>query len=228
MFQTTVSDEVDAFVDGVRNGVSSALQSAIEFLPNLIGAILILVVGWFVARLIKAGFERFFKAVGLDRLLARAGLTDTLERAGYSASSLAARVVYWIALLVVFLMASQTLEIANLSELLTSLIAFLPLLVVAIIIVIVAAALGAFLADLVRPYGDRQQISWLASAVRFAMIAFGVFAALNTVNVAEEIVNTLFIAIVATLGVTVAVSFGVGGIQAARGWWERTLPPAGE
>ncbi len=212
------------FFDGIEDGLNNAWQGIVGFAPKLIGALLILLIGWFVARLIRSAVETILTRVGFDRLLDRAGLSNTLKNAGYSASGLVARIIYWIALLIVFLMAAETLDIGALTELLQGLIAYLPLIIVAMVIIVVAAALGAFVADLVKPWADQQNIGWLDNAVRWAILGFGIFASLNTLNVAEEIVNTLFIALLATVGVSLAIAFGVGGIKAAEGWWNRMLP----
>jgi len=218
------SDGVSDLFDGVTEGLTNAWQSVIEFIPKLIGALVILLVGWFIARLVRNGFERFFHRVGLDRLLDRAGLNTAMEGAGYTASGLTARVIYWMALLVVFLLAAQTLRIGQLSELLGNLIAYLPLVVAAIIILIVAAAIGSFIAELAGPFAEEHGVAWLPRIARWAVIGFGVFASLNTLNLAAEIVNILFLALVGTVAVTVAISFGVGGIKAAESWWTRMLP----
>ena len=146
------------------------------------------------------------------------------QAAGYTATDLAARAIYWIALLVVFLFTAEALDVEYFSDILTGLIGYLPLVVVAIVIVIVAAALGAFLADLSAPWSQERHIRWLPATARWMVIGLGVFAALNTLNIADEIVNTLFIAVVGTVGATLVIAFGVGGISAAKEWWSRVLP----
>ena len=211
-------------IDGLSSGLENAGETILSFLPRLIGALIILIVGWLVARLVHRAFQRLFKAVGLDALLERAGLADRLQAAGYTATDLAARVIYWIALLVVFLLTAEALDVEYLSDILTDLIGYLPLVVVAIVVVIVAAALGAFLAELAIPWSQERHIRWLPATARWAVIALGVFVALNTLNIAEEIVNTLFVAVVGTVGAILVIAFGVGGISAAKEWWSRVLP----
>ena len=183
-----------------------------------------LLVGWLVARLIHRVATRVFSTIGLDRLLDRAGLAERMKAAGVSATDLVARAVYWIMLLVVLLLAAQTLEIEHLSDLLSGLISYLPLVVVAIIIVIVAAAVGAFIAEVSTPWSQDHSIRWLPAVARWMVIGFGALAALNTLNIAEDIVNILFIAVVGTVGGTLAIAFGVGGIPEARRWWKSVLP----
>ena len=211
-------------IDGVSTGLQDAWQDVITFAPKLLGAVVILLIGWIVSRFIHRAALRLLKGVGLDRLLERAGLAERLRAVGYTATDLVARAVYWIALLVVFLLAAQTLEVEHLSDLLTALIAYLPLVIVAMVIVIVSAAIGAFLSEISTPWSQDHSIRWLPELARWMVIAFGALAALNTLNIAEEIVNTLFIAVVGTLGATFAIAFGVGGISAAQKRWSRMLP----
>lgn len=212
------------FLDGASSGLEDAWQDVITFLPKLFGTVVILVVGWLVARFVHRMASRVLNTIGLDRLLDKAGLADRMKAAGVTAADLVARAVYWMLLLVVLLLASQTLEIEHLSDLLSGLISYLPLVVVAIIIVIVAAAVGAFLAEISTPWSRDHSIRWLPSVARWMVIGFGALAALNTLNIAEDIVNILFIAVVGTIGVTIAIAFGVGGISEAREWWKQILP----
>ena len=209
---------------GFSNGLETAGQDLLAFVPKLIGALLILIVGWIIARVIHRVILRLLKAVGLEQLLDRAGLAQRMQAVGYTATDLAARAAYWIVLLVVVRLAAQTLEVEYLSEILTTLIAYLPLVVVAVIIMIVAAALGAFFAELSIPWSQESHIRWLPEAARWLVVVLGAFAALDTLNIAEQIVNTLFIAVAGTVGLTLVISFGVGGISAAKEWWGRMLP----
>ena len=215
---------MDDFVDGVSGGLQQAWQDVITFLPRLFGAVVVLLVGWVLSRLIHQGASRLLQGVRLDRILERAGLAKRLKQAGITAADLVARAVYWAALLVVLLLAAQTLQVEHLSNLLSALISYLPLVVVAIIIVIVSAAIGAFLAEVSTPWSRDHSLGWLPETARWMVIGFGALAALNTLNIAEEIVNTLFIGVVATVGVTLSISFGIGGIPVAREWWRRVLP----
>ena len=212
------------FIDGVSSGIQEAWQDVITFVPKFIGALVILFVGWLIARIVYRGASRLLQGVGLDRLLERAGLGERIKSAEITAADLVARAIYWFLLLVVLLLAAQTLEVDHLSSLLSALISYLPLVVVAIIIVIVASAIGAFLAEVSTPWSRDHSIRWLPEVARWMVIGFGALAALNTLNIAEEIVNTLFIAVVSTVGVSIAIAFGVGGIPVARKWWERILP----
>ena len=216
------------FVDGITEGLGNAASNAATFAPKLIGALIILLVGWFIARIIRNVVEKILVRVGMDRLLERAGFSDTLRNAGHSASGLISKIIYFIALLVVVLMAADALGIESLTTLLAGLIAYMPLVAIAVVIVVVAAAVGSFVAEIAKPWADAQGVPWVAAAARWAFLIIGGFAALNTLNVASDIVNTLFIAVVATSGVAAAIAFGVGGIRPAEAMWRRMLPSDNE
>ncbi len=213
-----------SFFDGLEEGLESAGQAVTDFLPKLVGALLILIIGWIIAKIVRNILRRLLDRVGVNTAFDRAGLSGPLSTAGYSGARLIATIVYVIMLFVVFLLAAEALAVERLSELLSDLVAYLPLVIVAAIIVVITAAVGAFLSDLARPWANQQGVPWLAPAIRWALIAFGIIAALNTLNVGEEIVNTLFTVIVAAAGLAFAVAFGVGGIDTAKLWWRKLAP----
>ena len=101
----------------------------------------------------------------------------------------------------------------------------LPLIFVAVALVLVAAAVANFVSDLVGPYAEERQIRWLPSAVRIVILLFGVLAALDLLEIsfAEDIVKI----VTAAAGITLAIAFGIGGIDTAKQWWARYLAPKG-
>ncbi len=213
-----------SFFDGLKEGLESAGTAITDFLPKLIGALLILIVGWIIAKIVRNFLRRILDRVGIDRAFERAGLAAPLSRAGYTGASLIATIAYVVLLFVVFLLAAEALAVERLTDLLSDLVGYLPLVIVAAIILVVAAWIGMFLAELARPWADGQGLPWLADAIRWALVAFGIIAALNTLNVGEEVVNTLFMAIVGAAAVAFAISFGVGGIDTAKQWWRKLAP----
>ncbi|MFQ5967853.1 MAG: hypothetical protein ACE5MI_09610, partial [Acidimicrobiia bacterium] len=159
----------EGFFDGVQQGLDDAWEAIVEVTPKLVGALIILLVGWLIARFLRRVFERIFKAIGLDKLLERAGMGETLTDAGYTVSGLLALLVYWIAVLITLLLAAETLDIGELTALLRELIAYLPLVFVAAIVILVAGAVASVVADLVRPWADREGVSWLTPVVRWSI-----------------------------------------------------------
>ncbi len=216
------------FFAGVQDGLDAAWADVVLFAPRIVGAAVILLVGWLVAKVIRTAVAKITEGAGIDKLLDRAGLSETLRANGYTASTVIAGIAYWMALLTTFLMAAEAMQVTTLTALLAGLIAYLPLVAVAVVIVIVAAAVGRFVGEMVRPWAERQQVTWVATAAQVSVVFTGVVAALNTLNVAEDIVNALFYAVVGSAAVAFAIAFGVGGIKAGETVWRRVIVRASD
>lgn len=201
------------------------------WVPKIVGALLILLVGWFVARIVRRIVKRVLDRPPVTAVLDKAGIGPVLNNAGYSAASLLATVIYAILMLIVFIVAADALQVEAVVDLLESLVAYLPLILVAIIILVVTGAIGSFAGDMAQPMGESRNMAWLGAAVRFVIVAFGVITALDVLGVGR-VTNRIFDAVLATAGIaiaaTIAVAFGIGGIDTARRWWNRFLAPKNE
>ena len=202
-----------------------------NWVPKIVGALLILVVGWMVARIVKRIVRRLLDRPVMTTALDKSGIGPVLRNAGYSAAALLATLVYAILMLIVFILAAEALQVQAVVDLLDDLVAYLPLLLVAVIILVVTGAIGTFAGDMARPMGESRDMAWLGSAVRFVIVAFGVITALDVLGVGR-VTNRIFDAVLATAGLAIAasaaVAFGVGGIDTAKKWWSRYLSPKTE
>lgn len=189
-----------------------------EFLPKLVGAIVIFLIGWFVARVIRNVLHRALTRMNVDALVDRSGLGGPLERAGYADSGLLlAKIVYWGLMLIVLQLTIDTLDITAIKDVLDDIINFIPRVFVAIIIIFVVGAIANWLRGLLS--GATEGRSWGNLATNAAVAGvwvIGVFAALDQLRIAENIVQTLFTVAVSSLGLILVIKFGVGGIWAAR------------
>jgi small-conductance mechanosensitive channel len=218
------------FLDGLRDGFRDVGQTVADYTPKLVGALLILLIGWFVARVIRNVLGRILDGIGLDKLLDRAGIGETVRNAGYTASGVLTSIIYYLLMAVVLLLAAEALGVNELTTLLRDLIAYLPRLLIAVVIVVIAAAIGNFTANLVRPLVTSQNLAWVAVAARVIILGFGIVAAFETLDLAPVLVTTVvtsfFGALGVAVGVALAIAFGVGGIETARKWWEKFAPKA--
>ncbi len=211
-----MSDFIDVLADGMRN-TGEAIG---ELIPKLIGAAASLLVGWLIARLLQGAVTRLLKAVKLDALLGRAGIGDGTGSRG---AELIGRTFFWIVMAFVFLGVGEILDMEYLNSAISGALRYSPFVVIAIAMVIVAAGIGAWVGRLCTPWAQEHQVSWLPGAARAMVIGLGIFAAMNTLQIAVEVVNILFIAVVGTTAATLTIAFGVGGIAPAREWWTKTL-----
>ncbi|MCP4085385.1 MAG: hypothetical protein GY745_10095 [Actinomycetia bacterium] len=202
--------------------LSDSLQQSLDdlgaFLPKLIGAIVIFLVGWFIARVVQRVLHAALTRLNVDALVDRSGLGGPLERAGYADSGLLlARIVYWGLMLIVLQLTFDTLNITEVNDVLDDFVAFVPRLLVAIIILFVVGALANWLRELLS--GVTSEFEWgnLVTNVGVAGVwLIGVFAALDQLKIAENIVQTTFTIFMGSIGAIVVIKFGVGGIWAAR------------
>ncbi len=210
-------------VDFTR-GLEQAWTNFITFMPKLLLAIVILIAGYFVAKLLCRLFSSLLERVGFDRLVERGGVKRVLARTRYDASSLLGKLLFYTVMLFVLQFAFGIFGPNPISALLTAVIAFLPNLFAAILIVIVAAAIASAVKDILQTtlaglsYGR-----FLANLAAVVIVATGVFAALNQIGIAPAIVNGLFYALLATVVGVAIVAIGGGGIAPMRARWERAL-----
>lgn len=202
-------------LDAIKAGLTDAWASVAAFTPKLVAALVILLVGYLVAKVVRTIVTRVLTTVRFDDVLHRAGVETASEKSGYDAKGLIAGIVGWTVMFVTLQLAAETLGATQFALLLTGLIAYLPLVLVAVAIVVVALAFASFVSGAIDAnVGERGHVG--ARIAYWSIVGFGAFAALNQLNVAEEIVNALFYAIVGSAAVTAVIAFGVGGIPVAR------------
>jgi mechanosensitive ion channel-like protein len=185
----------------------------IAFLPNLLGAILILLVGLVIAKLLEKATDALLERLHFDEALDRGGVNRALARAGakLDPSSLVGRLVFWTIALVAILMASNALGLVAVSAMFYSLISYIPKVIVAVLIVIVGMVLGEFVKDLIAAsMGGVSGFSVLGRAAKGAIVALALFMALDQLGVAADIVRTAFTLLLGAVALAAGLAFGLG------------------
>ena len=200
--------------------MESTLAAFVNALPSVVGAILILIVGWIIAGWIGGLVTRALRAIRLDQMAARAGVTSFLERAQVHAdpAGVLGATVKWYLRLVFVLMAANAVGITAVSTIVNDILGFIPNLIVAVLILGAFSWLAGLTRNVVRgalggsslPNGDA-----IAAIAYAAVFAFGVVAAADQVGVASTLINTLFIGLVAALALAFGLAFGLGGREEA-------------
>lgn len=208
----------------ITNGLQAAWNSVLFFTPRLVAFLLILAVGYFVARAVGALVDKALERMGFDHMVERGGIKAALEKSGYDVSDILGKIAFYTVFLFVLQMAFGAFGPNPISELLTRVIAFLPNIFVAIAIVVIAASIGAAVREVVRAaLGGLSYGRALANIASAAIVVVGVFAALNQLGIAPEIVNGLFYAVLAVVVGSAIVAVGGGGIIPMRAQWEKAL-----
>lgn len=204
-------------------------NDVVTFLPKLLVFLLILIVGIFVARLLARLANVVLERLGFDRAVERGGVRRALESSKYDASDVVAKLVFYTLVLFVLQFAFGVFGPNPVSDLLASVIAFLPRLLVAIVLVVVAAAIASAVKDLItNSLGGLSYGRLLANIAAVTILAIGVIAALNQIEVATTVTMPILIAVLATLAGVTIVGVGGGLVRPMQQRWEGWLSTAEE
>jgi hypothetical protein len=208
---------VIAAVD-ITESLQQGIDDLIGFLPRLIGFLLILLVGYLVAKALQKVVALALEKVGTDRALASGSTGTYVERVmpGASPSSLIGRVVFWFVLLGALSIAITSLGINALNDFLADVFTYLPNVVAAILIFVVASALAGWLGRAVsRLLGDTASGKLASTALPVLVMAIAVFMILNQLRIATDIVTITYAALLGAVALGMALAFGLGGRDVA-------------
>ncbi len=212
-----------------QGGVENAWSNVATFVPKLVAALVIVVVGWIVAKAVASILNKVLERVGFDRVVERGGVRQLLARSNYDPSDILAKLVFWTILLFVLQLAFGVFGPNPVSDLLRGLIAYLPNIFVAILILVLAAAVARAVTDLLSNLLSAMQGGQLlARGAGIAILVFAAFAALDQLQIAPRIVTGLWYALLAAVVGSVIVAVGGGGIRTMQRYWDRTAGKAEE
>lgn len=211
----------------MTQALNDALRSVALFVPKLVAFLAILIIGYFIAKLIGRAVDKLLERVGFDRAVERGGVRKALSQSKYDASNIVGKLVYYALLLFVLQMAFGVFGPNPVSELLTGVIAFLPKAIVAVVIIVLTAAIAAAVRELIsNTLGGLSYGKALANIAAFFIIGLGVIAALNQVGIATTVTLPVLIAVLGTISGILIVGVGGGLIRPMQSRWERYLNAA--
>jgi small-conductance mechanosensitive channel len=195
--------------------LQNTLDRFLEYIPQLIGAIIILVIGYVVARILKAVVSRILQGIGFDGWMERGGIKQFLDRAQTreTPATVLGTLVFWFVFIIAITMAADALGIQQVSQVLAQLIAYIPSIIAAILILVLAALLANFLASIVRGATGSDLLSNIA---RYAIIIYAAFAAITELGIAVQLTAPTFLIILGAVALAAAIAFGWGGRDVAK------------
>lgn len=215
---------LDALTDRLEDGI----YQIVGFLPRLAAALGILMVGLAIAKMVERGTDIALHKIGFDRWMREGGVTEALERAGTTLdpSSVLAKLVFWTVMLLVILLAASALGIESVSVLFAELLAYIPNVITAVIVLVLGILLGEFVKDLVLASAGGLSGGFnLARLAKASVILLAVFMAFDQLNIAQDILLVFFIAVVGAAALAAGIAFGLGGrdvaAQITREWYDR-------
>jgi hypothetical protein len=205
------------------------LSRLIDFVPNLIGALLILIIGYWIAAMVGRLVTRGLRRLRFDRTVHTSAVGNSISRIIDSPSQFAGNVAFWLLFLGVISLAVSTLNLPVLNQLLGSIYSYVPNVIAAIAIFLVAGAVSTAAVTFVQNALGRTALAKIIAAVIPAItMSLAVFMILNQLGIARDIVNILFTALVGSVALGLALAFGLGGQEVARDLLQQAATKARE
>ena len=206
--------------EAVLTSLAAALAVFLSAIPKVIGFLVILIIGWIIASLLASAVTALLRGVRFNDLAQRSGLSGFIQQMGVrtDASGMVANIAKWFVRLIVLVVAFDALGLPAVSEVLQQLLLWLPNLVVAMVILVIAGLAANALANLVRGATAQAGLGspdLLANIARGAVWGFAIIVAVDQIGIAESLVNTLFMGLIGALALAVGLAFGLGGRDTA-------------
>ena len=215
---------IDMFVDATRE----FFHQTATFLPKLLLALFVVLVGWLLAKAVRFAVQRGLRAVNFNVLTERAGTDNFLQQAGMRGDTvtLFGLLAFWVVILAALIIAFNGLGLTYITDLLQRVVLFTPKLLIALLFVIFGSYCARFVGNAVHNYCVDAQIpdaDMLARIVRYVIMTLVVMIALSQVEVGGDIVQRTFLIILAGVMLALALAFGLGGKNWAAAllqrWW---------
>jgi len=207
--------------------LAAMLLALFSFIPKLIGALILLAIGWWLARLAARLVVGLLDRLGFGIAAERTGMFGFMgagtaaRRTGSRPSWLIGEIVKWFVFLIFVELAAEALGLSEVSALLHRIILWIPNLVVALLIIFIAALAAQFVGRLVRGGAGRNS-GFLGSLVEYGIIALAAVVALNQLGIGAVFVDILFAAVIAALALAAGLAFGLGGRNVASRIWSQS------
>lgn len=209
----------------IAEPVRQMLTKILNYLPVLLGALIILIIGWIIAKAIRRLINWLLVSVRFDVLADKTGISEVLKKGNLkvTAREVICGLVYWLIIIMVLVMTVDALGLPKASDVLTSLFDYVPKVIVALLVLIVAIFLASFVSGIVRTAAGNANLpspELIAGISRWAIIIFAVTIAMEQLGIAPLLVGTAFNIILGGVILALALAFGLGGKDAAARYLE--------
>ncbi len=207
-----MKDQLNIFLESAQQFLNQVAVS----LPRLLGALLLLILGWIIAKLIKRFVVKGLKVVKLSYLTEKAGIDKFLKEGGIKVTAIdvVGTLVYWIIMLVVILATLNSINLTSASTLFNQILLFIPNIIVAILVFIIGLYLAKFVSQVILTSlkNMKDETSGIISKITYyAILVLTVFVILEQLNIAREIVTSAFIILFGAICLAFVLAFGIGG-----------------
>lgn len=201
------------------NSLQNLWSGFIAFLPSLIGALIVLIIGWIIAIALGRLATQILRAFRIDQLVEKAGF-KSIEKVGYkvNVSFWLGELVKWFLIIVFVLAAADIVGLTQVTNFLNDVLIYLPNIIVAVVILLAAIIVANFLSRVIKgsvKIAGFGKADFLAVVTRWAIMIFALLAALDQLGVARTIISTLVTGFVAMIAIAGGLAFGLGGREIA-------------
>jgi Mechanosensitive ion channel, conserved TM helix len=219
---------ITSWGEALMISMTTALGIFLAAIPRVIGFLVILIIGWIIAGLIAKAVAALLRTVKFNDMAQRSGFTGFVRNMGIQTDSAGflATIAKWFVRLIVLVVAFDALGLPAVSAVLQQFLLWIPNLVVAMVVLVIAGLAANAFASLVRAGAAQAGLrnsDLFASVARVAVWGFGIVVAVNQLGIATTLVNTLFMGLIGALALALGLAFGLGGRDTAaeivRGWY---------
>ncbi|MEA1876756.1 MAG: mechanosensitive ion channel [Bacteroidota bacterium] len=205
--------DITSWTDLMFSSFQSFGQKFVDILPNLVGAIIILILGWLIAKLFSAGIHRLLKLSRFDQFSDKIKFSEFLAKSSVTVtpSKLVSKFIYWILILFVIVTASDTMGWSAVSKEISKLIGYLPNLLISIIIFVTGSYIATFIRNLIKGATGSLGISsgkLISSVVFYLIIIVVTLTALEQLGINTYIISSNLLIISGAILLTAAISYG--------------------
>ena len=216
---------VQTWTDVIVASLQNLWDGFVGFVPSLIGALVVFFVGWIIAVALGRLVTRVLNAIQVDKIFDQLGVMKAVHKAGleWEFSAFIGWIVKWFLLIAFFLAAADILGLDEVAAFLTSVLAYIPNIFVAALILVIAALVSDFLEKVINASIKATEFSApkvVGVMIRWAIWIFAFLAVFNQLGIATNLINTFFMGFVALLAIAGGLAFGLGGQGVAKEWLE--------
>lgn len=216
---------IDLLVESTRE----FLHDLAQFIPHLVLALAIVLVGWLLAKACRFAVEKALRAINFNVLTERAGTDHFLRQGGLrgDTTTLFGLLAYWLVIVAALIIACNALSLAYVSELLQRIILYAPRLLIALLLLVLGSYFARFVAGAVATYClevDIPDADLLGKISQYLIMAFVIMIALGQLDVGGDLVQLTFLVLLAGVVLALALAFGLGGREWAAAMLERWWP----
>lgn len=215
-----MQQQFDIFI----SSFNSIIAQLADFLPKLLTALVLLFIGWIIAKVVRSGVNRLLALAHFDRLAEKTGVEEFLKHGDMhiTFAGIISEVSYWLVLLIVLVTVSSSLGLTAVADLFNRVVLYLPNIVVAVLIIIVGTLIARFI--------NRMVFAWLrnlgvdgaltiSTIAEYAVQVFAIFVALEQLAIGTKLLTTAFAILFGAICLALALAFGLGG----QAWAARTI-----